>query len=1713
MRASSLILTLFAFLTAFPVPAQTQTAIRSNAGFNGSALPRTDDGSSPSVPIGWTLNFFGQQRANVFVNNNGNITFASALSEYTPFGLSGVSREIIAVFFADVDTRNAASSVVTYGRDTVNGRAAFGVNYLNVGYYNNKADKTNRFQLVLIERNDTGAGNFDIEFNYDRIVWETGDASGGTNGLGGTSAAVGWSNGVAGSANRSFQLTGSLTPGSFLDGSSGALRNRSIGNDIPGRLLFQVRSGVIVTVSVAPVTATLSGGQSRQFTAEVAGIANQAVTWSITPQVGSISQTGLYSAPSIITSQQSVSVIATSLADPTRSGTATVTLQSGCTYSFNQPSVSFDSNGGTGSVNILAGPGCTWSAVSNNAFVMITGAATGSGNGVINYSVAANTGGISRSANINAGGQTYVVTQAGRGCFAGISPTVANVPSASTMGTVQLALSSPDCPWSASSNVQWATLTPPAGIGPASINYMVSANGASVGRSGTLNIAGILFTLNQAGTDCSRVALSDGEQAFPAEGGSGSVIVAVPAGCAFTATSSQSFVTITSGGTGSQTANLQFTVQPNTSSAARAAVISVAGETLTITQSGNVTPTITCTVPAVTPPNVRSTGRTELIAPLDVVCSGRTGGNVFAADIVLRLNSPVTNRITSAATDTTDAFLTVRGGGIVFGRADGPNALRFRRVPLSTGEPTVQRRFTISNVRADVSALGTASGSAGISVLGRVTVQAPLRVAAVDAVRTVALSKASISAVRGTQRNGELSTQRIVPVIVQEGFAGAFKSRTGEAGPGTADTATRLFVRISNIPAGVSVFAAVQSENSRARLYSADASGAGGTPLTGSSRAGGTYAQLTPVANAATATYEVTAVDDLSIESLSLLCLVENATQTQIDQLRLEVMFAPVSDIGIASPSAPVPRFTDTGRAPPRVNLRVISRVQTGNRPVAQRSPVGLGNTATFSYTIVNDSDQRADNVVVRNNLPENLTNPSCSSPQGTCSVQEGSVRVTIPSIQPGAQATVNVNAALSGLPNCPNCVGNGSVLQNNVSVSADQADPELENNTSETVLDVVAPCTFNVSRNLVTAPPAGANVTVDVATGPACEWSVINPVNGTQILPPGPYRGPLTVTVALPANTAPSPRSGIITMAGSSLQVFQMAQGCNVTLSATNTALTPQAANFSATVTAPAGCAWQALASPDWLRINGATTGTGNGTLPVTAQDNPSAIVRQGYVEAGGSQLQVIQQPFGVSNAGCNYSLSATALSFSGAGSSSVVQVTTQANCAWTASSNVSWASVTSGISGTGTEFVSITAQANPGAARVGTLTIAGQTVNISQGTASGSGLRFVPLEPCRVMETRAEYNFQGRTGAFGPPFMTAQQTRTLNMSSSNVCQIPATAQAYVLNVTLVPRGGVDFVTIWPGGEPRPNVWTIRSPDGQIVANSAIIRSGGGAIQVYSSNDADILIDITGYMTENAQTSNLVYYPLTPCRVIETRAEYRQPAGPFGPPSLVGMQPRRFRFPATPYCQVPNGAAAYSITITAVPPGPLQFLTAWPGGGAQPNVSQINSPAGRVLANTVIVPTSSDGSIDVFAFDNTDFIVDINGYFAPDDGANGLFYFPVTQCRVSDSRNVAGPFGGPIFEPRTSRVVPMPLSACSLPANARGYAVGVTAIPNGNPMPFITVWPSGQPFPNASILNAFQGQIVTNSAIIPAGAAGGLDVYAFERTHIVVEVSGYFGR
>jgi hypothetical protein len=117
---------------------------------------------------------------------------------------------------------------------------------------------------------------------------------------------------------------------------------------------------------------------------------------------------------------------------------------------------------------------------------------------------------------------------------------------------------------------------------------------------------------------------------------------------------------------------------------------------------------------------------------------------------------------------------------------------------------------------------------------------------------------------------------------------------------------------------------------------------------------------------------------------------------------------------------------------------------------------------------------------------------------------------------------------------------------------------------------------------------------------------------------------------------------------------------------------------------------------------------------------------------------------------------------------------------------------------------------------------------------------------------------------------------------------------------------------------------------------------------------------------------------------------------------------------------------------VTVVPGQSLGYLTIRPAGQAQPIVSTLNSYDGRVKANATITSAGTDGGVSVYVTDATHFILDIDGYFVPDGtNSSGLAFFPLTPCRIADTRNAAGPLGGPSLTGGVARSFPVQSSSC----------------------------------------------------------------------------------
>lgn len=214
-------------------------------GIGGS---RNDDGYDGPINLGFTLNFFGTNYTQFFANNNGNVSFGAGIAAYTPSGPQGATQPIISPFFADVDTRNPASGLMYIRTDIPN---EIIVTWDMVGYFDEEADKLDSFQLVLRGPSyNVPTGEGQIGFWYKSMQWETGDASGGTDGFGGTPAAVGFGDGNS---------NGSVLQGSIMNGISGIVANHHIWFNLSGGVPTLPGGPTTPTPTPAPASWVLMG--------------------------------------------------------------------------------------------------------------------------------------------------------------------------------------------------------------------------------------------------------------------------------------------------------------------------------------------------------------------------------------------------------------------------------------------------------------------------------------------------------------------------------------------------------------------------------------------------------------------------------------------------------------------------------------------------------------------------------------------------------------------------------------------------------------------------------------------------------------------------------------------------------------------------------------------------------------------------------------------------------------------------------------------------------------------------------------------------------------------------------------------------------------------------------------------------------------------------------------------------------------------------------------------------------------------------------------------------------------------------------------------------------------------------------------------------------------------------------------------------------------
>ena len=284
-----------------------------------------------------------------------------------------------------------------------------------------------------------------------------------------------------------------------------------------------------------------------------------------------------------------------------------------CNHGLTPTSASLPSEGGSGGIEVAGPSECAWTAASNDDWITVTAGTSGTGYGTVDYFAEANDGPGLREGSLSVAGRVFTVSQAGDGepgCIYSLSPTSGSFSTEGGTGTIQVG--TPDgCPWTATSNDDWISIAAgTSGTGTGAVTYAVASNDGAASRGGSLSVGGRVFTVSQEGTTdpgCT-YALAPTSQVFPVEGGTAEVAVSAAAGCSWTATSNDAWISVVSGESGSGSGTVGYSAEANEAPEGRTGTLTVAGRTFPVSQAG--------TDPSSSPHTISATaGRGGTISP------------------------------------------------------------------------------------------------------------------------------------------------------------------------------------------------------------------------------------------------------------------------------------------------------------------------------------------------------------------------------------------------------------------------------------------------------------------------------------------------------------------------------------------------------------------------------------------------------------------------------------------------------------------------------------------------------------------------------------------------------------------------------------------------------------------------------------------------------------------------------------------------------------------------------------------------------------------------------------------------------------------------------------------------------------------------------------------------------------------------------------------
>lgn len=379
--------------------------------------------------------------------------------------------------------------------------------------------------------------------------------------------------------------------------------------------------------------------------------------------------------------------------------------------------------------------------------------------------------------------------------------------------------------------------------------------------------------------------------------------------------------------------------------------------------------------------------------------------------------------------------------------------------------------------------------------------------------------------------------------------------------------------------------------------------------------------------------------------------------------------------------------------------------------------------------------------------------------------------------------------------------------------------------------------------------------------------------------------------------------------------------------------------------------------------------------------------------------------------------------------------------------------------------------------AALASAFTVVAPTPALAGTSATPGSSTYVALQPCRLVDTRHGLGVDPVDGS------------TLAVHTRGLCDVPGEATSVAVTLTAVEPSGSGYLTAWPSNGARPGSSNINFAAHQVRANGSIVSlAPDGSFRVFTSVPAQIVVDVVGAFVPATTARAGRFVAISPLRTFDSRSTGSVAAGTSVTVPLPGG--------------VPADAVAIAANITMATSFSAGYVAASPAGRPVPDASILNVDGiGQTRAAAGIVPVSPAG-MSLYSSGGGDIVVDVLGYFtgaSATPGSDGLFTAS-DPTRVLDTRTLS---------PLGTGVPLYPSGGVEL-AVGHGGSIAYTVTSVDGDAGFVTAFAAGTPNPPTSTVNSTGNGDVANFAITQLSDRG-IDLYSQSRTHVLIDVEGWF--